>query len=54
MAPEAISDSGQSFSGKVAPRVQSGLGLDGGVGEHVMPSHVQPGGATQGPVWVGV
>ena len=54
MAPEAISDSGQSFNGKVAPRVQSGLGLDGGVGEHVMPSHVQPGGATQGPVWVGV
>lgn len=27
MAPEAISESGQSFSGKVAPRTRAGLGF---------------------------
>lgn len=27
MAPEAISDTGQSFSGKVAPRAWAGLGF---------------------------
>ena len=39
MAPEAISDSGQSFSGKVAPRVRSGLGFRwrGWVACHAIP-----------------
>ena len=39
MAPEAISDSGQSFSGKVAPRVRSGLGFGwrGWVACHAIP-----------------
>ena len=53
MAPEAISDSGQSFSGKVAPRVWSGLGSRwrGGRACHAIPCPIW---GSQGPRVSGV